>query len=208
MSGIPRAEGIAQPLTELMDGRLSDESQGHLSVSDMEIEGAGPIPPEGLVGMEEFFNMPPFGIVFDEDLKFVAIPCGNEAFALIFILFFSAALHDLVEGKGTLFGELKREFSRCQSGPSMNEGFRGDMGHAFALRWGIGDRGDEAEGSLFGYVSKQFYGEMFFIRQNNCIFVIRLKDCRDEIQQVYRPLGGRLGGGAGCESDRLASMDV
>ena len=98
MSGVPAAEGITKPLTELVDGCLGDEGQRHLSISYMEIECARPIPSEGLIGMEEFFDMPAFGIVFDEELEFVAVPCGNEPFVMISIRFFSASLHDLVKG--------------------------------------------------------------------------------------------------------------
>jgi len=59
----PGLEGDAETLTELVGGRLSDERHRHLSVADMEVEGSGAIPTESLIGLEELFDVPAFGVL-------------------------------------------------------------------------------------------------------------------------------------------------
>jgi hypothetical protein len=116
-----------------MNSGLSKKGHGHVAVSDMEIEGAGAVPSEGLVGVEEFFHMPPSRVLFDEGLNFIAILCRDKPSELVRLSGFPAPLDDLVEGGMIRFAELKWECGGRQSSPSMREGFRGEMAHSFAL---------------------------------------------------------------------------
>ena len=72
MRGIPGSKGSTEALAELVGGGLSDESQGHLAVPDMEVEGSGAVPAERLIGLEELFNVPAFGIVVTKEWDIVA----------------------------------------------------------------------------------------------------------------------------------------
>ena len=60
-----------------------------------------------------------------------------------------------------------------------------------------------AEGGLFGHVSNQVHDEMPFIRQNRRFPVFRLKNGRDEIQQIHRSLSHRSGGRTGGPMRRV-----
>src|ERR1700693_968662 len=54
--GVPLAKGLAQPMTHLVNGRLSQQRHAHLSVADIEIKGPGPLPAKGLVEFEKLFR--------------------------------------------------------------------------------------------------------------------------------------------------------
>ena len=63
-------------MAELVQSGLSDQSHRHVAVTDIEVEGAGPVPAERLMGIEEFLDMPAFGKVLGEGLDFRMRPSG------------------------------------------------------------------------------------------------------------------------------------
>ena len=63
MRSVPTRHGLPEPLAELRKGRLGDQGQAHLPVADMEVEGAGPLPPERLMDAEELFDVPALGVI-------------------------------------------------------------------------------------------------------------------------------------------------
>ena len=73
MGGVPLTEGLAQALTHLVNGSLSQQRHGHLPVADVEVERAGPMPPKGLIEFEELLDMPALGIMDGEILNFVPL---------------------------------------------------------------------------------------------------------------------------------------
>jgi hypothetical protein len=70
---IPGSEGIAETLTELGTSSLSEESHGHLAVTDVEVLCACAMPAEGLIGAEELLTVPTFGVFNGEWIQFVTI---------------------------------------------------------------------------------------------------------------------------------------
>jgi len=54
-------KGGAQAAAQLMDQRLSDQRQGHLSQANVQVEGAGPFPTQVLVKAEELLDVPAVG---------------------------------------------------------------------------------------------------------------------------------------------------
>ena len=73
MGGVPLTEGLAQALTHLVNGSLSQQRHSHLPVADVEVERAGPMPPKGLIEFEELLDMPALGIMDGEILNFVPL---------------------------------------------------------------------------------------------------------------------------------------
>ena len=73
MGGVPLTEGLAQTLTHLVDGSLSQQRHSHLPVANIEVERAGPMPPKGPIEFEELLDMPALGIMDGEILKFVTV---------------------------------------------------------------------------------------------------------------------------------------
>ena len=94
--GIPLGIGFAEALSELMKSRLRHEGHAHVSVADMEIEGAGAVPSQRLVGVEEFFDVPSFGIIVDEGGEFLGVAGAGEPLVVIGGGFFAAPLYELV----------------------------------------------------------------------------------------------------------------
>jgi hypothetical protein len=73
MGGVPLREGLAQALTHLVNGSLSQQRHSHLPVTDVEVERAGPMPPKGLIEFEELLDMPALGLMDGEILNFVTV---------------------------------------------------------------------------------------------------------------------------------------
>jgi len=65
MIGVPTGNRFPQALTEHMDGGLGNERHTHMTIADIEVEGACPVPSEGLVGIEKLFTVPSFWVLLD-----------------------------------------------------------------------------------------------------------------------------------------------
>ena len=76
VTGVPCGQGRGQALAELMEDGLGHEGQGHLSVADVEVEGSGALPSQGLVEIEKFFDAPALGKVAGELADFVIVAGG------------------------------------------------------------------------------------------------------------------------------------
>jgi hypothetical protein len=60
---IPIGYGLPQLLPEHMNTGLCDESHGHVSIADIEVEDSCPMPTKSLVGIEKLFAVPTFWVV-------------------------------------------------------------------------------------------------------------------------------------------------
>jgi hypothetical protein len=49
MCSVPLTEGLAQTLTHLVDGSVSQQRRRHVPVADVEVERIGPMPTKGLI---------------------------------------------------------------------------------------------------------------------------------------------------------------
>src|ERR1039458_8939775 len=61
MDRIPLVKGRPQALAQLVDDRLGQQGQGHLTQADVEVQGAGTLPAQMLVETEEFHPLPSDG---------------------------------------------------------------------------------------------------------------------------------------------------
>ena len=87
MRGIPLRKRLAQSLTYLVNSRLvEDQCHGHLSVTDVEVEGTSPMPTQGLVEFEKLFDMPALWVMNGQILDFVTVDGGQEGFEIIILL--------------------------------------------------------------------------------------------------------------------------
>ena len=75
---------------------MGEQSHGGLSVTDMEVESACAFPSEVLVGVEEFFDVPAFGVVAGKELEVVEGRGAEKGFEVVLVLGFATALYDLV----------------------------------------------------------------------------------------------------------------
>ena len=124
VGSIPLSNGQIESLAELMNGGLSDEGHGHVPVADVQIKSPGALPPEGLIGIEEFFQVPALGVVFNEGVEGIVMARRQEAPEAIVGVVFTAALNDLVERVIALsMGEMERMCRDGQSDPRGLEGF-------------------------------------------------------------------------------------
>ena len=71
--------GFTQALAQLVQRGLSQKSQGHLTVADAEIEGAGTLPAQFLVVMEKLLHVPALGKVAEQAFQCRARPHAAAA---------------------------------------------------------------------------------------------------------------------------------
>lgn len=125
MLGVPGEEGIAEALAGLVEDGLGDEGQGHGAVADVKVECAGAVPAEGLVGVEEFFDVPALGEVGGQALEFIAIGGAEEGFEDRVVGAFTAALDELVIARA-VWGESEVAMGGGEAGPVSCELVRGN----------------------------------------------------------------------------------
>ncbi len=77
----PRQGGVENRLT-MVNRRLGHQGHGHLSITDVEVEGPSPMPTQGLVEFEKLFEMPALWIMNREILDFVTVGSGQEGFEI------------------------------------------------------------------------------------------------------------------------------
>ena len=96
MRGIPLRKRLAQSLTHLVNSRLGHQCHGHLSVTDVEVEGTSPMPTQGLVEFEKLFDMPALWVMNGQILDFVTVDGGQEGFEIIILWSFTVTLNETV----------------------------------------------------------------------------------------------------------------
>ena len=90
---LPLLVRLAEALAQLVDDGLCDEGHCQLSVSNMEVECAGAVPSHGLVGIEEFFEMPAVGVVIAYLVEFVTSAGRKKGCEVVVLRGFSAPLN-------------------------------------------------------------------------------------------------------------------
>ena len=115
MGSIPGGEGISEALAKLVTGGLGDEGHGHLTKADVEVQGTGTFPAQGLIGIEEFLDMPALRVVDGQVENLVTVACSQKGFIVEILGNFSGALHELAVGG---FGVLLEVERTMRGGPS------------------------------------------------------------------------------------------
>ena len=92
-------------------------------VANVQIKGAGAIPSQCLIGIEELLQVPTLGVVFDEGVQGIVVTRCQETLEIVVGGIFSASLNDLVKRKFTLsLREPERACCESQSNPRRLEG--------------------------------------------------------------------------------------
>ncbi len=125
VGGVPDGAGIAEALVELMADGLGDERQGHLTESDVEVEGAGAFPAEGLIGVKELLDMPALGVVDGQVEDLVAIAGSAEGLVVEVGGSFPGALDELAVGGLGMVLEVKGTMGGGPSRPARLKVLRG-----------------------------------------------------------------------------------
>jgi hypothetical protein len=107
VGSIPGGEGRAEALAELGADGLGDERRGHLPEANIKVEGAGALPAESLIGVEEFLDRPALGIVNSQVDDLVAIARSEEGLIGESLGIFTGALDELAVGAFGVLLEVK-----------------------------------------------------------------------------------------------------
>jgi len=205
--GIPGAEGLAEALASLVEDGLGDECEGHGAVADVEVEGAGAVPTEGLVGVEEFFDVPALGEIGGQAMELVALGGAEEAFELVVVGDFAAALDQLVIER-RMGGEGKRALGGGKAGPVAREVIGGNGAELGLAGKAVGHGEEQIEGGVGGDVFDQVGRVVFGVGKHQGLTGGRLEDVGGQAEQFGSSLGdGAWGGGEG-EGDRLMGFGI
>jgi hypothetical protein len=166
MGAIPVGIRGTESLAELVQSALSEESHRHVAVTDMEVEGAGPIPAESLMGIEELLDMPAFREVLSEGLDFRMRTSGEEGFEAIIVRFFAAALNQLAAGAGQAAFEGVRALSGREARPVRLKLVWGKLLNGAEQETRVGHGDQQVKGGVLGDLVEQGGGVMLGIGQN------------------------------------------
>jgi hypothetical protein len=117
VAGIPGGKGIAEALAELVACGLGNESRGHLAEANIEVHGAGALPAEVLIGIEELLDMPALRIMDGQVDDFVAITSGEECLMVEVGGAFPGPLDQLAVSRFGVLLEVKGAMSGSPSRP-------------------------------------------------------------------------------------------
>ena len=152
MLSIPGVVGFPQALLELVDESLSDQGHSHLTVSNMKVHGAGTVPSERLIGLEELFQVPSFGIFVGKGIGFVTVTSSQKRLEDVVIRFFSGPLNQLPVGTGRSTVQAVGNACGGKAGPSSGEALFGQGLHLFADAFSVGHGHKEIKGGLAVHV--------------------------------------------------------
>lgn len=167
MVGIPMIIGRAQFLAQLVNDSLGEQGERHLPVANMKVERAGALPSQILIGVEEFFDMPSFGIGFNQELEFITILGGKKSLKLLLLGMFPQTLYDLEQRKIRGVVKVKGAFGGGQSSPSMSEVGGRNVLHSPLIGVVVGDGNNKSKGSAFFDITEEVNGEVFFVGQQD-----------------------------------------
>ena len=110
-----------------MNGGLSDKGHSHMTVPDMEVESAGPLPAQGLIGVKKFFAVPAFRIVLNWIIDHGL--CGGTKKSIKFeiIVSFSETLNDLAIRAGATPFSIESATSSSITYPMPGESIRREL---------------------------------------------------------------------------------
>lgn len=208
VGGIPLAERLAQSLAELIEGGLGEEGEAHLAVADMEVEGAGALPAQGLVVVKELLDVPAFGEVDDETFDLVASIVGAKEPLEVIVGGPLAAALDPLGQWGSTRAANERTAGGRQTGPLRAEGV-GRQALPLATVIGLLRHGDQERPALPGaHLIEQLEGEVFAVGQDQGGAIVGGQDALGQGQQFQGGLGGGATGGPGEQADRLAGVGI
>ena len=207
MGGFPGVEGGAESLSQGMEAGLSQEGEGHASVADVEVEGSGAFPAEGLIGVEEFFDVPALGVMDGEVLDLVAGGGGEEGLEAVVVASLSAALDDLVE-RGVAVLEAEGSRGGGEPGPSSGEGVGIEVGELLGGGGSFGEGNHQVEGGLGEDVLEEVDGDVFGVGEDEGRAAGGVEDPLGQVEQFGSGLGDGACRGADGESQGLGGLDV
>src|SRR5260370_409056 len=91
MRGIPLPKWLLQPGSQLVDDRLGNQRHAHLTVADVQVQRPGTFPAQGLIEVEEFFDVPAAGELRRQQLHLVTLERGEEGLVAAIVRAFTAA---------------------------------------------------------------------------------------------------------------------
>jgi len=208
VGGIPPAEGLTQTLTQLMEDGLSHEGERHLAVANMEVEGAGALPAQGLVVVEELLDVPAFGEIEDEALDFIALVVGaKESFEVVVGGPFATALDPLGQC-GAVRAAIEGSTGGGQAGPLRAERLRWQALPLATIVPLLGHGNQEGPTLAGAHLIEQLEGEVFTVGQDQGGTIVGGQNALGQRQQLQGGLSGRATGGAGEQADRLAGVGI
>ena len=107
-----------------MNGGLSDKGHSHMTVPDMEVESAGPLPAKGLIGVKKFFAVPTFRIMLNWIIDCGSCGGAQKSIEFEIIVSFSETLNDLVIRAGATPFSIESAPGSSITNPMPGEGIR------------------------------------------------------------------------------------
>ncbi len=205
--GVPGAEGFAEALARLVEDGLGDEGEGHGAVADVEVESAGAVPAKGLIGVEEFFDVPALGKVGGQGMELVALGGTEEGFELIVIGDFAAALDELGVA-GAAWGKGERALGGGEAGPVTCElvgGYGAELGLSGEA---VGHGQEQIEGGFGGDVVDEVGRIVFGVGEHEGLTGGRMEDVGGQGEQFGGGLGDGAWGGGGGEGNGLMGYGI
>ncbi len=111
---VPAGPRCSQALAQLVKRGLGNQSEAHVALADISIEGAGPLPAQGLMDIEELFDVPELGEMQGEIVNFGGVAGAQKRLVIERVGRFSGALDDLKVGTGVGVLGLIGQFERCR----------------------------------------------------------------------------------------------
>lgn len=209
VKAIPLAEGFSEALAQLVNGGLGEQSHGHLSVADVEVEGSSALPAESLIEFEELLDMPALGIGDGEILDFIAIGRGQERLVVIVLWALSAALNESIARlAGAAVAHVEGSFGSRIASPSGMEGIRLEVLAAGSGRWGWHGH-EQIEGGFFADLVDEFGAVVFAVGHYEGALICRgVEDALAERKQIGSGLGHGRGRGSERKTNRLGTFRI
>jgi len=155
-----------------------------VTIADIEVLSTGPVPSECLIGVEEFFNVPSFGIVKGESVSLIIVGCGKKCFESPIAWLLTEPLNELEERIGFSVCELKGKLCSGKTGPSAIEAFRGNIAELFTNSRLHGHGNQHVKLRIPVYLIEEFLGEVLCISEDQHAGFIRLKDLSSQLEQL------------------------
>jgi len=166
MRRVPVTEGRGKALAQHIGGGLGEKGQGHTAVPDVQVEGAGPVPAEGLVVVKKLFDMPALRVVAGKAFDFGTIRSAKEGFELPLIGALVGSLDQLVVDVGGGGGETEGLFEGGKTRPTRDELALGKSAQGVQEGRLHGHGDEEIEGGMVGDAVEQIDGVMLGVGQD------------------------------------------
>ena len=207
MPGLPGVVGLAEAFPQGMKTGLCQESHGHASIANVEVEGAGAFPAQGLIGVEEFLDMPTLGVMDSQVFDLVAGGGGDKGLEPVVGAPFPGALDDLVEKRAAVL-EMEGSGGGGETGPTGGKAV-GVKGSEFATGGTpLGQGSHHIEGRFAENVFEEVDGDVLGVGEEQGRGAGGRENACGQVEQFGSGLGDGAGGGADGESQRLSGLDI